>query len=57
MKWKKDYIANRIEFNDEFIEESIERTVAAIGFNSKVRIIDPSLCIASEILTCQSVFL
>ena len=37
MKWKKDYIANRIEFNDEFIEESIERTVAAIGFNSKVR--------------------
>jgi len=35
MKWKKDYIANRIEFNDEFIEESIERTVAAIGFNSK----------------------
>lgn len=33
IKWKKEYDENRIEFNDEFIDESIERTVFIQGFD------------------------
>jgi len=33
IKWKREYDENRIEFNDEFIEESIEKTVFVQGFD------------------------
>ena len=31
IKWKKESDENRLEFNDEFIKESIERTVLIHG--------------------------
>ena len=31
IKWKKECDENRLEFNDEFIKESIERTVLIHG--------------------------
>ena len=36
-KWQRDFLQSRAEFNDEFDEEAIEKTVYVSGFDKLVR--------------------